>query len=452
MSAPTVERPASDASPTPPRPPVHIRLLAAIGHLLLRVRRRLRRTGSALRRGMGRMGRSPVIAGPVAAVSIAVVGLAVVALPVAGAWWGGVEPAGSWQGAATLTGSVWVMAYGVPLRLFGVDYTLIPWGLVAIPAFFGHEAGRWLVRIVRPRRWRTLVVTWVVTVVVGTGFVVAVSILADTPEVQTSARKAVVASLIVGAVSVGSGLWRASELARTATSRIPLMVSVVIRASIVAIAMLVAFAAIVLLAATAGSFGEITTVFRALEPTISDAIVLTIVSIAYLPVLLAWSLAYLLGAGITLGPDVLVSPFVPTIPDVPLPAFPPLAALPESAGPVSWAFPVLVVLAGGFAGLFISRFAAREQPLIRLSLAVSAAALAAGWIYLALLIGRGSLGDGRLADIGPDAGLGALLGGVGLLVGALPTSVLRARRKPRRLQPVPVSEDAPELSVPQEEV
>lgn len=452
MSAPTVERPTSGTADGPPQLPIHVRFLAAIGRSLLRVRRGLRRFGTWLRGATERVGRSAAVAGPVAALSVALVGLAVVALPVAGAWWGGLEPAGSWQSAASVTGSVWVMAHGVPLRLMGVDYTLIPWGLLVIPAFLGHESGRWLVRVVRPRRWRTLVATWLITVIVGAGFVAAISVVADTSAVQTSARRALIAALILGAISVGSGLWRASDVARDATRRVPALVGVVLRASLVAFGMLVVFAAIVLVVAAAGSFGEISTVLRALEPTISDGIVVTILSIAYIPVFLSWSLAYMLGAGISLGPDVLISPFVPTIPAVPLPAFPPLAALPESAGPAYWAFPVLVVLAGGLAGLTVSRFAAREQPLIRLSLAVAMAALGAAWIYLALLLGRGSLGDGRLMDIGPDAGLGALLGGVGLLVGALPTSVLRARRKPRRLQAVAVEKDAPESLVHQEDL
>jgi len=45
-------------------------------------------------------------------------------------------------------------------------------------------------------------------------------------------------------------------------------------------------------------------------------------------------------------------------------------------------------------------------------------------------------------EVGPDPALGALLAGVALAVGALPTSVLRAQRRPRRLQPVEVESQA----------
>lgn len=442
MSAPTVDHPASDVAPEPRKLPWPLRIIAAIGRFFLKIRRSVRRLGQRIRTGVERIGRSSLIAGATAALSVAVVGLAVIALPVAGAWWGGVEPPGPWQDAVAIAGSMWVMTYGVPVRLLGVDYSLIPWGLMVIPAFLGHQAGRWLVRVVRPRRWRTAIAAWLITVVIGAGFVVVVSIVSDIPAVQTSARRALVAATIVGLVAVGSGIWRSSDLVRSGVARLPALLLAVLRAASVAFAALVGFASIVLLISMASSFGEVATLFTALNPTVSDAIVLSIVSLAYLPVLIGWSLSYILGAGITLGPDVLVSPFVPTIPAVPLPAFPPLAALPEVAGPASWAFPVLVVISGGLAGLAISRFAAREQPLIRLSLAVGAAAVAAVMVLGFLQASRGSFGDGRLVDIGPDPGLGALLAGVGLLVGALPTSVLRARRKPRRLQAVAVEENA----------
>lgn len=440
MSAPTVDQPPAQVVPPSRKLPLPLRALAALGHLLLRFRRSLRRLGSATRHALERIGRAPLIAGAVAALSVAVVGLAVIALPVAGAWWGGVEPPGPWQEAVAVAGSMWVMSYGVPLRLLGVDYTLIPWGLMIVPAFLGHQAGRWLVRVVRPRRWRTAIVAWLAATLIGTGFVAVVSVLADISTVQTSARRAVLAATVVGAVSIGSGMWRASDLIRSGFARLPMFVLVVARASAVAFAALVGFASIVLAIAVASSFGEIATLFTALAPTLSDAIVLSILSLAYLPVFIGWSLSYILGAGVTLGPDVLISPFVPAIPAVPLPAFPPLAALPEVAGPASWAFPVLVVISGGVCGLAISRFAAREQPLIRLSLAVAAAGLAALWVLALLQASSGSFGDGRLLNIGPDSGLGALLAGVGLLVGALPTSVLRARRKPRRLQAVTAGE------------
>ncbi len=364
------------------------------------------------------------------------------ALVVASAWWGGVEAPGAWQEAMSITGSAWVVSFGVPVRLLGVDYSLLPWGLVLIPGWLGHQAGRWIVRVVRPTRLRTLVASWVLTTIFTAVIVATVSVVSDIPDVQTSARRALVMAGLIAFVSVGSGLWRSSELVQSLNERIPVVVRVVVRASVAGATALIGMAAIIATIAAASSFGEVTEVFTALDPTAFDALVLVVLSLGYVPVLVSWALGYLVGAGVSLGPDVLVSPFVPAIPPTPLPAFPPLAALPEASGPGSWGLPVLVVISGAFIGLLVSRLAAREGPLVRLAIAFLAAAVAAAWVYAFLVLGTGSLGDGRLAQIGPDPGLGALLAAVGLVIGALPTSVLRARRRPRRLQPVAPSPES----------
>jgi len=275
-----------------------------------------------------------------------------------------------------------------------------------------------------------------ITAGLGTAIVAGVSVLADIPAVQTSARYAVVASAIVGAVAIGTGIWRSSTFVQATLSRLPVLLGVVLRAAAIATAALLAFASGVLLVAVASSFGEISALFTALAPTFSDTIVLTLLSVAYLPTLVIWALSYLLGAGVGLGPEALLSPFVPAIAPTSLPAFPPLAALPETSAPFVWLLPALAVLAGGLAGLAVSRFASQEGPLVRLSLGLASAVLAAGAVLGLLLAGTGSLGDGRLAQVGPDAALGGLLAGVCLAIGALPASVVRAKRRQRPLQPV----------------
>ena len=434
MSAPTVDR--QGAAPPVQVLPWPLRILAAIGRLLLRIRRFGRRQWRRLAHLTERIGRSPALAAPIAALSVAVVGLAIIALPIAGAWWGGVEPPGPLSQAAAVTGSVWVMAYGVPVRLLGVDYSLLPWGLVLVPALLGHQAGRWLVRVIRPRRIVTILAAWLIAVGLGTFFVAAVSVVADIPAVQTSARRAVIAATLVGAISIGSGIWRSSDIVRALFARIPELVVVTVRASSIAIAALVGFASLLLLVAVASSFGEIANLMASLSPTFFDAVVVAILSVAFVPTMVIWSMSYLLGAGIGFGPDVLFSPFVSAVAPTSLPAFPPLAALPETSAPLVWAFPALTVLAGGLAGLSVSRFAAREGPLVRLCIGLLAALLASGVVFVLLFAGSGSLGDGRLGQVGPDPSLGALLAGAALTVGALPTSVLRAKRRARRLRSV----------------
>ncbi len=421
-----------------PRPlPWPLRLIALVGRLILRLRRSLRRGFAVTARVLDRMARSPIVAGPFAALVACVIGVGVFALLVAGAWWGGVELPGPWQEALAITGSVWVMAHGVPVRLLDIDHSLIPWGLLIVPAWLGNRAGRWLMKVVRPIRLRTLFVTLLAAVATSSVLVATVSVVSDIPNVQTSARRALLASTVVGLVAIASGMWRASDLPLNAWARVPHVLHYVLRASFVGLAALIGLAALLLLVAFIAAFGEIALLFSSLEPTVFDAVVLLVLSWGYLPTMIGWSLSYMSGAGFSLGSEVLVSPFVSSIPSTQLPAFPALAAVPETASPFSWSLPALIVVAGAFIGLIVSRMAVREGPLMRLIIAASSAAVAAVWVYLLMLASSGSLGDGRLAELGPDPGLAALLAGLGLTIGALPTSVLRAQRRSRRLQPLP---------------
>ena len=128
-----------------------------------------------------------------------------------------------------------------------------------------------------------------------------------------------------------------------------------------------------------------------------------------------WGTAYVMGAGVVIGPAVTISPFVAVTAPTQLPPFPLLAALPQGATPLAWALPLTGVAAGVLAGLVIARRARRESRLVRLALATGAAAVAGVLLALGAFLASGSLGDLRLAFLGP-----------------LPTTVGDPRRRPHR--------------------
>ena len=84
--------------------------------------------------------------------------------------------------------------------------------------------------------------------------------------------------------------------------------------------------------------------------------------------MVAWAAAYLVGAGVVIGPAVVVSPFIPVTAPTALPPFPLLAALPQTASPLAWALPLAGILAGVLVGLSIARRARAESRLHRLAL------------------------------------------------------------------------------------
>ena len=183
------------------------------------------------------------------------------------------------------------MTFGVPIRLSGVDYSLLPWGLMIIPGWLGHQAGRWLARVVRPSRRRSLTASVVLTTVFSSVFAAGVSVVSDIPEVQTSARRALVMAGAVTFVAVGSGVWRSSPLIRDSMRRTPMVVRVIVRASFVGVAALAGMGAFVTTVAVASSFGSITEMFASLNPTTFDTLVLLVLSLGYVPVLVSWSVS-----------------------------------------------------------------------------------------------------------------------------------------------------------------
>ena len=385
-----------------------LRVAAAIGQAMLPVRRPVRHARRRLRRTVERTARSPIVAGPSATIFISVIGILIFLIPVAAAWWASGGLPESWLAAVTSVGTVWVVAHGVPVELFGTEYSLIPWGLAAVPVWLGYRAGRWLARVVRPRRWQPHVIAWSVTVLVGAALVTAVSVASDTDLVHTSARRAAVAALCLWGLAVGCGMWRSSPVASVALRRIPVSIRAATRGGAVAVASTVAWSCGLLVVALVASFENVARFAATLAPTVYDGVVLFVVGLAYVPTLIMWSLAYLTGAGLAVGPEVLLSPFVASGSIDPIPALPALAVFSEPMDSTySW-MPGLVVLSGVLAGLTIARRAVTEPALTRASAAVAATVFATVGIYCLLLASTGSLGVGNWASVGPDPELGEI--------------------------------------------
>jgi hypothetical protein len=88
------------------------------------------------------------------------------------------------------------------------------------------------------------------------------------------------------------------------------------------------------------------------------------------------------------------------------------------------------VACGLLAGYFIARRASGEQTLMRLVIALLAATGAALIVATLAWLASGSLGELRLAFLGPLPEFAASLAWIGLVVGMLPTALLL--RRPRR--------------------
>jgi Family of unknown function (DUF6350) len=153
----------------------------------------------------------------------------------------------------------------------------------------------------------------------------------------------------------------------------------------------------------------------ALAPGATGAALLLLAQLAYAPNAIIWAAAYALGPGFAFGTGTVVAPTGSALGAVPV--FPMLAALPSGArlAGVDWVA-VLVLATPYLAGVFGGIVTVRITPTPVLEAAplwgFTAGAAAGALAGLAAAFSGGSLGDGRLAHVGPSGlqvGLVAML-------------------------------------------
>jgi len=328
----------------------------------------------------------------------------------------------------------WLLAHGGELSIGSDEVTLVPLGLTIGVGALCASAGRFAYRQGRQARpgdltgadRRRLLLGSIGQVTVGyTGFA---AVLAGTVGSVATMWRPVVGAFLLSAVGSAVGAVRASEFRPWAIG--PRWWRGAARGAAAGILGLVVIGAVVL--ATAAVLGEarIGELESALGFDGAGAFVWTLVVLAYLPNLIGWALAWVLGAGFTVGTGSLVS-LAGTQLGM-LPAIPVLGALPAVGAADPWLQSWLVagVVVGALAGVS----AVRRGRLGVLS-ALAAAALAGLLVGLAYLawaaVSRGGLGSLRLVDLGPRLVESVLIGVPLLLLsaglGGLVTWLVRRR-------------------------
>ncbi|MDP1878250.1 MAG: DUF6350 family protein [Actinomycetota bacterium] len=420
MTAPTLP-PRTDA-PVPVQPRA-----AAAGSAVRRIVIRIRLLGTTAARGsqtaIGQV-RRPWAVGMLAAAWAAAIGLAAAALPMLVVWMATPGSGLTWPESLRVAGLIWSVAQGTPLVIGATTYSLLPWGLGIIALVLLGYAGGWGARTARAGSWRSI------TMFVGTGSVtyaliaVAVARVATPGDAEVGVVDAAAHAVVIAAVGLGFGSIRAAGL--VSRSGLPAWLGVMVRAGLAGGATLVGLGAVAATVALMVRVDDAVTMAQSLQAGVWGGIGLLAAGIAYVPVLVVWGSAYVVGAGVAIGPGVAISPFIPATAPTDLPPFPLLAALPSSASPLAWGLPVAGIIAGIVAGTFIARRARAEARLFRLTMALGAAALGAIVLLALSHLATGSLGNGRLADLGPAPVTVAILAFVLMILGAVPSAVVTA--------------------------
>lgn len=378
------------------------------------------------------VGRDIVGTRPVAAITAALwaagVGLLVVGALVVLGWavsGRGEDGIGTALGA---TGVVWLVAHHAPVATeSGATITLLPLALTALPVLLLHRAGRWAARITATSATPDAVLLVVAATATYAGIALGIAQVSSIGGAGVPDLAALGWSALVAAIGLGWGVASGAGLLAPLVDRVPPTARRAALVAGVAGGALVVASGVVAVVALVARWSTVTGLERQVAPGALEAVELLLVSIAYLPNLLLWTLSYLAGPGFAAGGGTTVDPF--SAAGALLPGIPVLGAIPVDAPALAPLLLLLPVAAGVLGALALRRrgpagLGAECGQVLLGALAVGAVAA------LACAFAGGALGSARLAQLGPHAwqtglALAGLVAAGGLLVALVARVPLR---------------------------
>ncbi|WP_433649079.1 DUF6350 family protein [Micromonospora zamorensis] len=332
----------------------------------------------------------------------------------------------------------WLLGHGVPLHTDSGPLGLAPLALTVLALWRLSRAGVHVSRAIGARDTRSPRRALLAAGAVGIayallGALAAVLVGAGGPTVSPIRAGATFA--VVGTLAALIGATRITAVTRLLVTRLSNPVRDGVRTGLVAGLLLLGAGAGAAGLAVATGGGDAADMIGAYRTGVAGQAGITLVSVAYAPNAAIWSASYLLGPGFAVGTDTAVRTSEVSVGA--LPAVPLLAGLPrgpvDGFGALLLAVPVLVgMVAGCLLARRVARLAGPERAPQRWAEVLAPAALAglvAGVLLgVAAEVSGGSLGAGRLAQVGPMGwqvgAVAAVVIAVGALLGAAATRAL----------------------------
>ena len=334
------------------------------------------------------------------------------------------EGAGGLADAAHAGAAGWLLGHGVPIGTSIGALGLAPLLLTMLVLWRLDRAGLHVTRAVGKRRSGStadaLLVAFGVALIYSLlGSLTALAV--DGRGTEVTPGRAALNFFLIGGAGALCGALRGTDALSTWARRLPAPLRHGVRAGVVAALFVLAAGAAVAGLSVALGGGQAAEMIAAYRTGVAGQAGITLVSLAYGANGVIWAAAYLLGPGFALGTGSIVRLTEVTV--GPLPTVPLLAALPNgpmgATGALLLALPVLAGLAAGWLLTLrlvrdavvppsVTRSKAKPpQPSEPSWSLVAGGGLLAGpvaGLALGLLsaFSGGSLGDGRLATIGPD--------------------------------------------------
>ena len=345
---------------------------------------------------------SVVLAGAVSAALVAVIGIALGLIVTMGSW--ALASHSSDVGpddAARVSVAMWLYAQHVPITIGGLHLSVVPLGLMLVPAALCYAGGRQVCRVVSPRSLGDAIRAVIPYALVYAVLAAIAAGVVRSDDVQPAPRAAFFAGLVFAVVAGGLGVLRGSGHLGEAVARVPAGTRDVVAAATSGLATVFLVSAVLTALALAIGFPDAVQMYRALDGGWAGGLVLLLLSVSFVPNLVVWTASFTTGVGFLVGADGMVSP--QGVDYGPLPVFPPFAALPPEGHAGALAFVALIApLLGGYAvGAVLQRrhvVSGPEHVALRAGLAGALAGLALG--VLAWL-SSGAAGNEAMATLGP---------------------------------------------------
>jgi hypothetical protein len=321
----------------------------------------------------------------------------------------------------------WLLAQGAHLHLatgsVSATVTAVPLGLTLLCGYVAHRLGRRAAATSRVEDGRGLLLGSLVLAGTYALVTLVAALVASTRTAEPGLLSAPVGAFVVALLGGGTGMLRSRPDVDDWRARVPEPLRAVVVGAVASVLMVFAAASLLLTVALLDDFGSAANVLSRLHADVSGGLLSTVLVAAVAPNAVLLSGSYLLGPGFAVGTGTVVSPAGVTLGQVP--AFPLLAALPSTGSQPDWqvalvAAPVVAAMAG-------TALVLRRHPVLTLrsgALRGLASGVAGGLLLAtAIELAGGSVGPGRMADIGADLldtvvsatvamGIGGLVAGV----------------------------------------
>lgn len=373
----------------------------------------------------------------------AAVGLVVLLAPLTLLWTLAFGATADWGSLWPVTGTLWQFGHGVPLDISIADavvsavgiapdaasftLSLTPLAFLVFTLLFAARSGT---RAARSGAWLLGVIAGTMIFALIT---VGVALSARTDTAAVPLWLAIALPPIVYLIGALCGAiryaWREGDngLIDRVHDRIDswgdewgVVPAEIVRGTAAVVVGLTGIAALALTVMVVLRGGEVVALFEAARVDATGATVLTLGHLAYLPTVLVWAVAWVAGPGFAMGAGTAVSPAgtqLGVVPGIPI-----LGLIPENSSIWMLIVVLLPITAGAFAGWIVRSRLVWENTAHRLApraaIAFGIAVLSAGVTGIASVLASGSIGPGRLSEVGPHAGWTMLAIGAEVAVGA----------------------------------